>query len=303
MAAPPLRRRTPGRSSRWLYAIALLLALALLGGCTSVFLQPDRKHYLPDQALPTPAEDVWITAPGGARLHALYLPATGTPRGALLFLHGNAENLSSHVHAVTWLPAQGYHVLALDYRGYGRSEGHASVDGIHEDARLALRWLQSHSGTLPLFVYGQSLGGTVALNLVARGDTDSRRRIAAVIADSAFSSYRGIAREKLDSWWLTWPLQAPLSWLVSDAWSPLAVVDRISPIPLLLIHGERDAVVPPQHAAQLFARAGEPKALWPIAGGRHINAMRRDEVRARLLDYLAEAGAAATVRPGPVLER
>lgn len=90
---------------------------------------------------------------------------------------------------------------------------------------------------------------------------------------------------------------------MSDAWSPLGVVDRISPIPLLLIHGERDAVVPPQHAAQLFARAGEPKALWPIAGGRHIDAMRRDEVRARLLDYLVEAGAAATVRPGPVLER
>lgn len=303
MAAPPIRRQTPDRSGRWLHAIALLLALALLGGCTSVFLQPDRRHYLPDLALPTPAEDVWITAPGDTRLHALYLPATGTPRGALLFLHGNAENLSSHVHAVTWLPAQGYHVLALDYRGYGRSEGHASVDGIHEDAGLALRWLQSHSGALPLFVYGQSLGGTVALNLVARGDADSRSRIAAVIADSAFASYRGIAREKLDSWWLTWPLQAPLSWLVSDAWSPLAVVDRISPIPLLLIHGERDAVVPPQHAAQLFARAGEPKALWPIAGGRHIDAMRRDEVRARLLDYLAETGAAATVRPGPVLER
>lgn len=280
-----------------LRAVALLLLGALLSSCTSLFLQPDRQSYFPGHGAGTPAEDVWIATPEGARLHALYLPATGTPRGALLFLHGNAENLSSHVHAVTSLPAQGYHVLALDYRGYGRSEGHASIDGIHEDARLALRWLQSHSGALPLVVYGQSLGGTVALNLVARSDADSRRRIAAVIADSAFASYRGIAREKLDQSWLTWPLQWPLSLLVSDAWSPVAVVDRISPIPLLLIHGERDAVVPPHHSDALYRRAGEPKMLWRIPGGRHIDAMRRDDVRARLLDVLARVSASAAPPP------
>lgn len=282
-----------------LRAVALLLLCTTLSSCTSLFLHPDHQAYFPGHGPGTPAEDVWIATPEGPRLHALFLPATTTPRATLLFLHGNAENLSSHVHAVTWLPAQGYNVLALDYRGYGRSEGRASVDRVHEDARLALRWLLARDGEDPLIVYGQSLGASVALNLVARSDAPTRQRIRAVIADSGFARYRGIAREKLDQSWLTWPLQWPLSLLISDAWSPLAVVDRISPIPLLLIHGERDAVVPPHHSEALYQRAGEPKTLWRIPGGRHIDAIRRDDVRARLLDFLAQAGSRACAAPPP----
>ena len=236
----------PPSVRRWL----ILLLCAALGGCTSQCLQPDRKPYFAGQALGTAVEDVWIATPQGPRLHALLLPAQTAPRATVLFLHGNAENVSSHVRAVTWLPAQGYSVLALDYRGYGRSEGFASIDTAHADAELALRWLLARDRG-PVIVYGQSLGGAIALNLVARtDDADARTRLRAVIADSAFASYRGIAREKLDQSWLTWPLQWPLSLLISNAWSPIDVIGRISPIPLLLIHGERDVVVPPQHAQQ-----------------------------------------------------
>lgn len=282
----------PPSVRRWL----LLLLCAALGGCTSLFLQPDRKPYFAGQALGTAVEDIWIATPQGPRLHALLLPAQSAPRATVLFLHGNAENVSSHVRAVTWLPAQGYSVLALDYRGYGRSEGFASIDTAHADAELALRWLLARDRG-PVIVYGQSLGGAIALNLVARTDADARARLRAVIADSAFASYRGIAREKLDQSWLTWPLQWPLSLLISNAWSPIDVIGRISPIPLLLIHGERDVVVPPQHAQQLYAQAGEPKTLWLIPGGQHIDAMRRDELRARLLDFLNRVAAS---EPPPI---
>jgi fermentation-respiration switch protein FrsA (DUF1100 family) len=273
------------RCRRSLAALWLCLALS---GCTNVFLYPDHVRHLPDLALGTPAEDVWIAAPDGSELHAMFLPAQGRTRATLLFLHGNAENLSSHVHAVSWLPAQGYAVLALDYRGFGRSQGVADVDAIHEDAAAALARLAARDTAVtgPLIVYGQSLGGSVAIRLVARADAAQRQRIAAVIADSAFSSYRGIAREKLAQLWLTWPLQWPLSLLISDRHSAMDAVERISPIPLLLIQGERDAVVEASHAQRLYAAAHDPKALWLVPEGGHIDAVRREPLRLRLLDYL-----------------
>lgn len=277
-------------------SLAVLWLCLVLSGCTNLFLYPDRVHHLPDRALGTPAEDVWIAAPDGSELHAMFLPAQGRTRATLLFLHGNAENLSSHIHAVSWLPAQGYAVLALDYRGFGRSQGVANVDAIHEDAAAALAWLAARDTAVtgPLIVYGQSLGGSVAIRLVAEADAAPRQRIAAVIADSAFASYRGITREKLAQLWLTWPLQWPLSLLISDRYSAEDAVQRVSPIPLLLIHGERDLVVPPSHAQRLYTAASDPKALWLIPEGGHIDAARRESVRLRLLDYLnAVAGPSA----------
>lgn len=282
------------RSNRMIRALAdgwplawcagLLFASLLLGGCTSVFILPDRVQYFPGRDLKTEVHDTWIRTADGSALHALWLPAAEPARGVVLFLHGNAENLTSHVHAVRWLPAHGYSVLALDYRGFGQSEGESGIDQVHEDASAALDWLVAQPSAAPVVVYGQSLGGSVALRLVA--SSPHRARIRAVIADSAFSGYRRIAREKLGQLWLTWPLQWPLSFLISDRWSAVDVVARVAPIPLLLIHGDQDVVVPPSHAQRLYDAAGEPKALWRIAEGRHIDAMTREPIRERLVEYL-----------------
>lgn len=267
--------------------LLLVLLCSCLAGCTSVFLYPDRVRYPGDRTLGTGAEDVWIRAHDGGQLHALHLPAQGPSRATVLYLHGNAENLSSHIRAVGWLPARGYSVLALDYRGYGRSSGKASVAGIHQDANAALDWLLAHEGDTPLIVFGQSLGGSVAIRLVA--DAASRQRIAAVIADSAFSSYRDVAREKLGQVWLTWALQWPLSLLISDGYSAIDVVERIAPIPLLLIHGERDPIVDARHSRRLHEAAHEPRELWLIPDGRHTDAVLRAPVRERLVDFMNAA--------------
>lgn len=275
----------------------LLVMCVVLCGCTSVFLQPNRVQYFADRPLETPSEDVWITAPDGNNLHGLYLPAHGRPRAVVLYLHGNAENLSSHVHAVRWLPAQGYSVLALDYRGFGRSQGKATVDTVHEDAEAALAWLVAHlrDADTPLIVYGQSLGASVAIRWVA--DSPLRDKVTAVIAESPFASYRGIAREKLSQVWLTWPFHWPLSLLISDRYAAIDVVDRISPIPLLLIHGERDPVVPSRHSQRLHAAAHAPKNLWLIPNAGHINATAQEPVRQRLLLFLAAISAPAASKP------
>lgn len=287
LASPSVLARSavPARGTIRVAICGLLLLMVVgLSGCTSVFLFPDRKEYFADRPLAIPVEEAWIPVADGEQLHALVLPAPGTSRATVLFLHGNAENLSSHVHAIAWMPARGYSVLAIDYRGYGRSQGKAGIDSVHQDALTALAWLAAREPKAPLVVYGQSLGGSVALRTAAKAR--GQVPLAAVIAESAFSSYRGIAREKLGQAWLTWPLQWPLSWLISDRYAAIDVVDRIAPTPLLLIHGERDAIVAASHARRLYEAAGEPRQLWLIPDDGHIDAARQESFRVRLINFL-----------------
>jgi uncharacterized protein len=264
--------------------LALLAAALLLGSCTQVFLHPGREEVLHPQRLGLAYEDVWIAAPDGARLHAWYLPAAAPARGTVLHLHGNAENISTFIGATHWLPQRGYNVLLLDYRGYGRSEGDPSVAHLHEDAAAALSHLLARgagSGS-PLFVFGQSIGGAVAIRTAAHHP--DRARIAAVVTEGAFSGYARIAREKLGALWLTWPLQWPLSLLFASDFDAEDAVGAL-PMPLLLIHGERDPVVDVSHGRRLYQAARGPRELWIVPGGGHVDAFKHPANRERLLRY------------------
>lgn len=266
-------------------AVALML---LAAGCTQLFLHPGHMQVLHPDTLGLRYEDVWLPAPDGARLHGWYLPAAAPSRGTVLHLHGNAENITTFIKAVHWLPAAGYNVLLVDYRGYGRSEGVATIDTVHEDAGLALDAALARPG--PLFVFGQSLGGSAAIYAVAHHP--QRARVAAVIAEGAFSSYRRIAREKMGQAWFTWPLQWPLSFLFSERYAAGRAVAALAPVPLLVVHGENDPVVPPSHARRLFEAAREPRELWIVPGAGHVDAFTRAENREVLLAFLARWTAA-----------
>jgi hypothetical protein len=269
-------------------AAALIVCLGLLHGCTSVFFQPQRPMVITPARIGLEYRDVYLQTPDGVRLHAWYLPAQGQARGTVLFLHGNAENISTHIASVYWLPAQHYNVLLPDYRGYGESTGTPSLPGLVTDAETGIAWLAARPEVRAqgMAVFGQSLGGSLAVYAVAH--SPYRARIKAVIIDSAFSSYRRIAREKLAAFWLTWPLQWPLALTVDDQYSPIDAIADISPIPLLIIHSVHDAIVPVSHAEALYAEAKQPKALWRIAQGGHIQALTHETERRRLTEYLDE---------------
>jgi hypothetical protein len=272
--------------------IIVTLSLSLIG-CSNVFFFPYHGHVQTPERLGLKYEDVYFDASDGTRLHGWFLPAPGRALGTILFLHGNAENVSTHIMSVRWLPDRGFNVFLLDYRGYGASAGKPTLAGVQDDVESALKMLIARPGVdaSRIVVFGQSLGGAIAVHRVAH--TAYRENIRALVVESAFSGYRRITREKLGDFWLTWPLQYPLSWTVSDAYNPSAAVADISPIPLLIIHGDRDPIVPVHHGQQLFELAREPKQLWIVPGGGHIQAFQRQSYRDRFVAWLTEVLSAA----------
>lgn len=266
--------------------LAVILLCLTLDACTGVFFQPQGKQYMSPDQIGLKYEDVQIVSADGVKLFAWYLPAQGEAKGTILYLHGNAENISTHIGNVYWLPAQHYNVLLLDYRGYGGSEGAPSLAGAQQDINAAMAYLLQRADIdhSRIAIFAQSLGGALAIYNVAH--SPYREHIRALIEESAFSDYRKIAREKLAAFWLSWPLQWPLSFTIDNDYSPLESVANISPIPLLIIHGDQDNIVPLHHGEALFAAAREPKEMWVVQGGEHIAAMHIAEYRKRFVEYL-----------------
>lgn len=266
--------------------LLLMVCVLALSACTQVFFQPHQRLIETPERYGIAYQNETLQAQDGTKLHAWFLPAQGEAQGTILFLHGNAENISTHFRSVMWLPAAGYNVLALDYRGYGASDGLPTLAGVQQDIAAGMRHLLAHPQVDPqrIVILGQSLGGSLALFYSAH--SAYRNHIRAVVTDSAFADYRWEARDSLAKFALTWPVQW-LPWLLVDNdYAPQDAVGMISPIPLLLIHGEQDEVVAPYHAQRLYERAGLPKELLLVPDARHIAAFAQPEVRKHVLDFL-----------------
>ncbi len=275
--------------ARLLLLTPLLLSL---GACTQLFFHPMRDQAFDPSSAGIVYEEVGFDAEDGTRLHGWFLPSRLPDADAtVLFLYGNAENKSTHIASVYWLPEHGFNVLLFDYRGYGGSGGRPTLPGLHEDIDAALRYLLSRPepSSQRIIVFGQSLGGSLALTAIA--ESPWRSHIEGVIVEGAFSGYRRIAREKLGSFWLTRPLAWPFSLTISDRYRPVESAAMISPIPLLLVYAAGDEIVPVHHGDLLYEAAESPKWLWKIDGIAHITAFvdegRREEMVSLIRRWLS----------------
>ena len=254
------RRRDRGFriAARCRAAARLVLAMGSLGfwGCSidGMVFQPSRGATVTPEQLGLLAEDVFLDVAPGERAHAYWLPAPRATR-ALLYLHGNAGNASDRLPLAARLLRLETHVLLLDYRGYGRSDGRPSEAGAYADARAALAHLVEARGLRPkrIIPFGHSLGGAIAVDL-ARG-----RELGGVILESSFTSLADVVDH------LYFP---PLGRLVRGRFASIRKIPELR-APLLCLHGDRDRVIPIELGRRLCAAAPPPKAFVEIPGAGH----------------------------------
>jgi fermentation-respiration switch protein FrsA (DUF1100 family) len=274
--APPRPRRR--RCLRWtirIIVVALLIGYPTLVGLDRLFYYPSDMIYdTPDQ-FGIGHEDVSFETADGLKLHGWWLPARHPDRakGIVVHFHGNAANVSAHIALVEWLPRADYHVLMFDYRGYGKSTGRVTRAGTIVDGHAAVDYALSRpeAAALPLFAYGQSLGGAVAIVVAAE-----RPELRAVVAESTFSGYRAIAAQHARRrFYFHWVGDAIGHACFSADHDPIDVVQQLAPRPLLVIAAERDDICFPALARDLYEAAGDPKEYWEVPGAEHLSVLER----------------------------
>lgn len=209
---------------------------------------------------------------------------------SILFLHGNAENISTHINSVKWLPREGYQVFLLGYRGFGASQGEPKLPDILYDVASAARWIQINHPDVPLIVLGQSMGAALAINFSAK--YQHQFPIQGLVLDACFEGFPKMAMQSLSRVPLTWPL-IPIAWsLFPSTFDPVELIGQVQPVPKLFFHSRQDPIVPYSQGRNLYQIAPEPKA-WFDAKGTHIQTFKDEQARQRLLEFLQTTVAGA----------
>lgn len=261
-------------------------------GFDGCFYYPTREVYTTPREFGLSHEDVTFASSDGLKLSGWFIPATTpTARGTVIHFHGNAENMTGHIAFSWWLPSHGYNLFTFDYRGYGKSEGRPTREGTVRDGRAALDYVLSRADVDhgKVFFFGQSLGGAVATVVAAE-----RPEVRAVVLDSPFSTYRGIAAAHLGGTLLWHPLAAGIAAIgLSTDYDPKDYIAQIAPRPILVIVSGQDRICFPQLGRELFGAAAEPKELWNIDNVGHTGALseRFEEASRRITEFMANAPA------------
>jgi len=237
--------------------VTVLLAVVLLSGL--LYVQQPAMIFFPSSTLSsTPADwglahqDVDFAAVDGVPLHGWYIPRQGARR-VVLFLHGNAGNISHRGDSVAVFHDLDLDVFIFDYRGYGRSGGKPSERGLYDDARAAWRYLTEEKGIVArnIVIFGRSLGGVVAAKLA------SEVKPGVVIIESAFSSARDMARA-------VFPVLSHIT-LLRYEFNAADYLNRVR-APVLVIHSPDDEIIPFALGEHLYQAANEPKAFFELHG-------------------------------------
>lgn len=248
----------------------------------------NKLFYLPTRGAPnTPAtwnfdfQEVEITSKDGTQLHGWWIESKQQPvLGTVVFSHGTAGSIGHHLGFILWMAKSGYDILIYDYRGYGKSQGKTDRVGMIQDVSAALEFADTHRKirNQPVISYGHSLGGAKSVAAIAEAKSPNLR---AVVTDATFASYREMAAV------LGGRLAAGI---VSDELSPVDQIAKISPLPLLIIHGKKDPVVPFAQGQKLFNAAAKPKTMFEVQEGHHGDSLVRDKgaYRKRMLLWLDE---------------
>lgn len=261
---------------RWKLLTAFGFFLALLAGCAALdekqgawIFQPTDRTWGGASATQD-MDDVWIEfdsslAGRRVRLHALWrsadpsMQSRGNASPVLLYLHGSRWNAASSSFRAKRMQELGFSVLALDYRGFGRSDAATPSEALaNEDARAAWNWLAARYPDRPRYIFGHSLGGAIAIELASQVEDE-----AGTMVEGAFTSLPDVVGTMKWGW-------LPISPFITQRFDALRRVAAIGS-PLLVVHGSSDNLIKPELGRRLFDAALDPKAFVLVEGGSHHN--------------------------------
>jgi uncharacterized protein len=255
--------------SRLLWLLAFV-TLGLAGGCAYLetrqgdwIFNPVQGEWRGYSGTPEGVEEVWIpVGKQGEKLHAWWSPLADKNAPSLLYLHGARWNLTGSVTRIPRWNRMGFSVLAIDYRGFGKSafaNGRSPTEqSANEDAEAAWHYLASREPQARRFIFGHSLGASMAAHLALK-----EKDASGLILEGAFTSVPDMIRET--KWGFL-----PVGFLVTQRFDILDRIDGVK-IPILFAHGTDDNVVPYAMSERLFAAAKASKRLLRVEGGSHHN--------------------------------
>lgn len=275
---------------KFLFGVLGIVGIIYLSLCGWLWLAQRRLMYLPSptmgaapSAFGLAYSDVWIPVEfeGGGKLHGWWLPADSGDGLTILYLHGNAGNVSSNLGKAVQLRSLGASVLAIDYRGFGLSSGpFPNEQRLYDDALAAWQFLQHEKQVAPnrLVIYGHSLGGAIGIDLANRIPQP-----AGLVVEASFTSMGDMATLSPYNRWF------PVSQLLNQRFDSLAKVSHLK-VPTLYLHGLADASVPAVMSETLYRASGGPKALWLVPNADHndLPDWAGDEFYSRLHQFLQD---------------
>jgi uncharacterized protein len=282
----------------WVVCLALV---ALVTGCVQLEYKERELTFRPSRdaaywfgGMPSGVREVYLPVGGvedPQRIHAWWWPADDPQAPVVLYLHGARWNLTGQVRRIEQLHKFGFSVFAIDYRGFGKSDGDLpSEESVYADALAAWQWLDRlHPHPSQRFIYGHSLGGAVAIDLAARLSSNGIEA-GGLIVESTFTNLADIAAAMSFDW-------LPTRWLLSQKFDSIDKIKRVR-MPVLVAHGASDRMVPARFSTALYEAAPEPKQLLIVDGSGHNNAMIVGNEN--YLDACAKVFGLATIKSGSV---
>ena len=282
----------PPRRWWWRGLLAAIASIGLFAGCATLdeqqrkwIFQPSDRAWSGGLAAAEGMQDVWIEfdsreAAQSVKLHGLWLPQARAEAPVLLYLHGARWDVRGSAPRMRRMHELGFSVLGVDYRGFGRSSAALPSEAMaYEDAAAAWAWLGQQRPGAARYIFGHSLGGAIAVHLAAEAP-----EAAGLIVEGSFTSIREVFSSFKWGW-------LPVGALITQRFEAAERIRQVK-VPVLIVHGSDDRLIPPALGRALYEKAPAPKRFVLVEGGSHhnTNAVGQAQYRSALAELFGLRG-------------